>query len=108
MLVLGGSDVGFDFDQFVVSGGEVDDRFRFGGADVAGDVEIVILFVGDLGHLDAGRKAFFFAAVLVRRDDLFQVIVSQTRVRGIGNVDLLRLHWSLRLFQKRFEVAAFE
>ncbi len=68
MFVLGGLDVGFDFDQLRVSCGEVDWDFRFGGADVAEDVEVVVLFVGDLRHLDASGEAVFRAAVLIGVD----------------------------------------
>ncbi len=49
---------------------EVDNWLGLGGADVAGDVEVVVV-LNDLIHAHAAGVAFFFRAVDVGVNDFF-------------------------------------
>lgn len=56
--------------------GEVHFRLGFGGGDVAGDIQ-VILVVRDFLHGDAAREALLLAAELVGLDDLVDMLVQK-------------------------------
>jgi len=67
--VAGCLDVPFDRDQIGMDLSQRDFVFRHGGADVAGDVQVVA-FLGDTRHRDALGVARLFPAELVGLDDL--------------------------------------
>ena len=69
-------DFAVDFKEFLVYGKKVDFFFGDGGADVAGDVEVVsVLF--DFFHRYAAGITFFFCPVHVGVEDFVDVFFGQ-------------------------------
>lgn len=62
--------------QLPMRRGQINLLFLHGGADIAGDVEVVT-FLGDAIHRDALGVARLFAALLVGGDDLVDVVLGE-------------------------------
>ena len=83
--------------------GQVDLLLRFGGADVSGDVQVVVVVL-DLLQRDPAGIALFFLAVLVGVDDFVNVlgqelILSLALLVVLGGIDEEHVIGLFALFQ---------
>ena len=97
MLCRGGGNAFVNFHQLFMNGGEVYFRFRFSGGDIAGDVQIIVVFPYFF-HGNAAGETFFFPAVLVGFQNFCDVFIQKAIltlaffkiVRGIDEKDIVR------------------
>lgn len=67
---------GFDFNQALVRFRQIDFLLGHCRADVAGDIEIEVVFL-DLGHLDPAGVARLLGPVLIGADDFLDVLFGE-------------------------------